>query len=382
MKRIKSLDSLRGIASLIVVVFHVLISFIPFYDANYLNRYESQFIKVITLSPLKLLWAGNEVVLLFFVLSGFVAMLPYLQGRQKPYREYFVKRFFRLYAPFVIIMGLSALLVAIFSRYNNIQGMSSAFDNRWAETPRMEEVLSHLLLINLNTSNTNGVVWTLFHEMRISLIMPLFLMVTQKFRLNKSFLINVSICLTGFLSMLVIGRVAGNGFLSLVLYELQMTAYYSIFAIFGAYLAKYVYDFSILNSRATRFSMLAVSLLIIEPRWLLVPLGLDHWIISNLFTLVGLLALIAVVIHSATLDSLLTTRPLLKLGELSYSIYLVHIPMIMLSTILFSDSIGVVPSLVLAMALTIPASKIVNETIIKQTVKWGDFQSRKSVKQR
>lgn len=78
-QRFEELDSLRGIAAMSVLVFHCLISFPLFYNANYSQQFSNKLVEFFTSTPLKLLWSGNEPVLLFFVLSGFVLALPFLK---------------------------------------------------------------------------------------------------------------------------------------------------------------------------------------------------------------------------------------------------------------------------------------------------------------
>lgn len=73
-KRIESLDSLRGIAAFVVIIFHCLLSFHIFYDANYNFEFDNWLVELFTVTPLHTLWAGKEAVLLFFVSSGFVLM--------------------------------------------------------------------------------------------------------------------------------------------------------------------------------------------------------------------------------------------------------------------------------------------------------------------
>ncbi|MCB9988463.1 MAG: acyltransferase family protein [Rhodospirillales bacterium] len=74
-QRFHGLDSLRGIAAL-VVVFNHFYGVIPALASseNWLFSY----------TPLHTLIAGRQAVIIFFVLSGFVLSLPYVQGRAPP----------------------------------------------------------------------------------------------------------------------------------------------------------------------------------------------------------------------------------------------------------------------------------------------------------
>ena len=64
-RRLRELDSLRGLAA-ITVVFH-----------HFSRICSPQIIHVLDRTPLRLLVAGHQAVILFFLLSGFVLTLPF-----------------------------------------------------------------------------------------------------------------------------------------------------------------------------------------------------------------------------------------------------------------------------------------------------------------
>src|ERR1035438_6360232 len=104
--RFKSLDALRGLAALVVVFHHLMLS-LP--DAL---RDDLRYI------DLPLLMGGRFAVMLFFVLSGFVLALPYFAGTNSAYSPYLVRRFCRLYPPFAFAVLVSALLDRKSTRLN------------------------------------------------------------------------------------------------------------------------------------------------------------------------------------------------------------------------------------------------------------------------
>lgn len=161
-----------------------------FHAANYNSDYENGFVRFVSESPLKLLWSGKESVLLFFVLSGFVLSISFLNGRVFSYPIFAVRRFARLYIPYIVIMTISVILTISLFEFKNVEGLSSAFDGRWNHSVPWQVILAYIFMIGYDTSNVNGVVWTLFHEMRISIFFPLLMLIIIKYNALKSCVIS------------------------------------------------------------------------------------------------------------------------------------------------------------------------------------------------
>ena len=102
-QRYRQLDSLRGVAALVVVLGHLYLT-VNDDGASGLFR-----------TPLSPFVTGPAAVVLFFVLSGFVLSLPYASGRGRRYRAYAVGRLCRLYLPLLATVLLSAVLAWTFS---------------------------------------------------------------------------------------------------------------------------------------------------------------------------------------------------------------------------------------------------------------------------
>jgi Predicted acyltransferases len=98
-ERIASLDGLRGIAALTVVLHHVVLASVP----SLADAFKNQSVHgglgwAMLYTPLHIVWAGPEAVCVFFVLSGYVLALPYLRTRFEP-RSYYPRRFVRVFLP-------------------------------------------------------------------------------------------------------------------------------------------------------------------------------------------------------------------------------------------------------------------------------------------
>jgi peptidoglycan/LPS O-acetylase OafA/YrhL len=115
---LKKLDSLRGLASLYVVLHNLVYGL---YGLNLISEGWKLFF-----------FAGQEAVMLFFILSGFVI---YLSTHQKnlDFRSFFVRRFRRIYFPFVLSILLSILIFY--------------FNGNLADKFSWKELLGNLLLL-------------------------------------------------------------------------------------------------------------------------------------------------------------------------------------------------------------------------------------------
>ena len=94
--RYPELDALRGIAALVVVIFHYLVMW---HSATLFDTRLG--------SLLYPLVAGHEAVILFFLLSGFVLALPLLAGDQMPYSRFALRRVLRIYGPYLMALLLA-----------------------------------------------------------------------------------------------------------------------------------------------------------------------------------------------------------------------------------------------------------------------------------
>lgn len=91
---IKQLDGIRGFAAIYVVMYHFIIS-----SQISVNKF------------IHLLFSfGQEAVMLFFVLSGFVIYLSVYQITKLQFQYYWIRRFRRIYFPFTIAIILSIII--------------------------------------------------------------------------------------------------------------------------------------------------------------------------------------------------------------------------------------------------------------------------------
>jgi peptidoglycan/LPS O-acetylase OafA/YrhL len=169
--RLIELDALRGIAATVVVFSHLLFVFGPRTITHSAERIIPKAYMVFELSPLHLLVAGHEAVILFFLLSGFVLALPYTATGRIPVKAFLVKRVCRLYIPYAAAVVLACAFNAYL--YGPVAGTSDWFAHTWAAAPNFRSILQHFVMLGeYDYTRYNTAFWSLVHEARISLVFP------------------------------------------------------------------------------------------------------------------------------------------------------------------------------------------------------------------
>lgn len=159
--RFQQLDSLRGLAAVLVIINH------------YLLMSHSPHEAIVHFSP-------HGSVPLFFLLSGLVLAVPYLQGKQETYAKFLVRRFLRIYCPYLYGLMLSVAGAALF---HHALGWGAWADQTWSHPVSGDLVLSHVLLVgNYECAQFNTAFWSLVQEMRISLCFPFLFSAINKLR--------------------------------------------------------------------------------------------------------------------------------------------------------------------------------------------------------
>ena len=305
--RIGSLDGLRGLAAGIVLIHHASLIAEPWLDpAGW---------AVLTQSPLKLLIAGSEAVMVFFVLSGLVVALPALRPGFS-WARYFPARLFRLYVPVIAALGAAALLVKVVPRDASTMPDDSWMQDAQATSVSAGDVLSQMTLLRADYPIDN-VLWSLRWELFFSLLLPLYVWVALRVR---RFAVPVGVLTV---VLMFAGRASGNSAL----------AYLPVFLL-GTLIAVRYPDLRGLadGPRARRALpwLAAVAGTMLIASWLARPLTAGTIAADVLWALAGagaaLLVILAVIWPRA--ERALGTRPMQWLGRISFSLYLVHAPIL------------------------------------------------------
>lgn len=172
--RFVALDGLRGVAAVMVVVYHFLLA--TSLSDEYLRVLSgetaaSPVVDLIANTPLRYLVMGPEAVIVFFVLSGFVLVLPMLSGRGLDLWNYLPRRLLRLWLPSAAAVVL-AVIVIIATQQDPAQVRSSWSQAFSFPTLTAADVVDSFFLIT-GSPKLNNPLWTLRWELLFSLLLPI-----------------------------------------------------------------------------------------------------------------------------------------------------------------------------------------------------------------
>jgi peptidoglycan/LPS O-acetylase OafA/YrhL len=177
--RIHAFDSLRGLAACTVIVSHLFLVMQGQAGAIYAQFY--QWTQVAAETPLHLLWEGHAAVVLFFTLSGFVLYLLLAKARLSM-PAYVVKRVVRLYVPYLAAI-LPGLLGAYLVSGDTLHDFNDWIGKFWSWPLTWHSVAEHLIFVGqFNSDRYDFTIWTLVHEMRISLLFPFIFLMVRRMR--------------------------------------------------------------------------------------------------------------------------------------------------------------------------------------------------------
>ncbi|MDX2028948.1 MAG: acyltransferase [Alphaproteobacteria bacterium] len=346
--RIEALDSLRGIAALVVVFSHCYLTWPEEL------RWQLNWIRY---TPLRLFINGHASVIIFFVLSGYVLALPFLRGKQPDYPHYLIKRICRIYIPFFVSIFLAALLYQIGFGHTG-EGTSQWLQGIWpAAPPDFLTFMGHLLMVGTEkTMSLNTVMWSLVYEMRISIIFPLLMLLCRSTKKAVIAGIILYVVATGLL--LVSGQtdhwlVRTDSFLI----TWVITARFIPFFMAGILISKHareIHGYMRKLSAPKRYALLLIPLLMF-------PIPHSHY--ADVLYGVGAVVLVILAVEAAQIRKLLEAKALVWLGHISYSLYLLHLPILIL---LFRELLGILPYgavVLVVLAASLTASALMNRFV-------------------
>lgn len=330
-KRLHELDSLRGIAAFSVMLSHVALVYPIVWDTTGPDGAD-WWVKLVMFSPLRVVWAGHEAVVFFFILSGFVlALLFFGKSPPPPYRLYLVKRVLRIYPPY-LVAALSAIgLRGVFFK-GTVPSVSAWFNQSWQTSASPGVLADHFLMIgSFKNGDFNPVLWSLVHEMRISIVFPLIVWGLIK---HERLCLMLPLAFTGVYWLATTLRF--RGVISFE-HDYFATLHYGGFFIVGAALAKHrvkVLNAALKLPKSLKWWLLGGAILAYSNAfWLpyygtpqagVIALLLRKMWFQEWIAAAGVLVFISLAISSGSLSGVLAAKPLQFLGSISYSLYLFH----------------------------------------------------------
>lgn len=375
--RFAYLDSIRGVAAFIVVLSHCS-WFLPetFRDAHRsLGTSLHSVSDFLSFCAVRFADTGRPAVMIFFALSGFVLAHSLLK-KHTPYAGFVIKRLFRLW-PALIAAVLGSYLLYRFI------GVRQEVDSSWLQhfmRPDLDRMtlLKHLIFWGTrNSIALDNPIWSLVYETRISLIFPVLFWATRHWPIKS----------------LVIAWLASLGCVALRLHMIGMpiagfdqdnlresvfsTAYFVVFFVAGICLAVKREKIILALSRlpwGLRAVLLVVALICLFKSSTEIGLMLA---VSDYLRAIGAVALLAIVLADKTLQAALTFRIPVWLGRVSYSLYLVHVPIIYAVSQLRGEDWSIAETTLVVIAASLATAEVMARSIEFPFIRIGQKICRK-----
>lgn len=253
---------------------------------------------------------------LFFILSGIVLTLPTISTPHFSWRRYYPRRLVRLYVPVLAAVAFGALTIAIVGRLNSPE--LGAWVVARPDQYDLPSLAQDATLI-FGTSRVVSPLWSLQFEVLFSLLLPLYVILSA--RAQRWWWVKLAVVL----ALIVVGSVAGNP----ALFYLPMFAIGSLLAARWGWVAE---RFSALLERTWMGpALLGAAIVLTCIRWEVSAFGIAYVETAALGILsvvgVGMLVLLGALWRP--FRTLLERPLLIWLGAMSFSLYLVHEPILL-----------------------------------------------------
>lgn len=253
---------------------------------------------------------GTAAVDIFFVLSGFVLSLPFIdKNKSLNYVTFVIKRIFRLYPTYWVCILLTIFIKEQFNP-NTMHSLSEWARSLWIKPITQDEILRHLpLILKMDSHAINPVIWTLVVEMKMSLILPIFIFWIKKWDSTYS-------------QILLLLTTVALSYLTLIFEFLPLF-------IIGMILAKHWRYFEIIKKENFfNLSLLFIlAILLIGNRFIFSLNYNAHT--QSLITAFGAALFIPLAIFWGGINKALKHPCIDFLGKISYSFYLYHLPILL-----------------------------------------------------
>lgn len=299
--RFDYLDSMRGQAALAVVWVH----FFGVFGLGYFRAIDK--------TPLHVFWNGSAAVAFFFVLSGFVLSIRSFQrpDERNSLPGFYAARAIRICMPYSGILIISKLCHDHLRRdFVTMPPMSRWATNLWrpAEGSSWLETLAGVPLITPGTEHEFvPQAWTLTIELQLAILIPAFVLVAKR---SSVWLVALTAILYWLFDLPVFAANFVFGVL-IAKHHAEVERFVSALSraayIACGVVAIYLYNFKVWPKDYKAVAFKAAS----DGLWLVIA--------------VGAAMLLAMILGRPSVQRVLMAAPLRFLGRISYSLYLVHL---------------------------------------------------------
>lgn len=323
-QRLASLDGLRGFAAVIVVFWHASLTLplaqsVPRLVGASPRTSETTVPGTVQWwlfdTPLRIFTMGENAVTVFFVLSGLVLSLAVFRGASLDVWNYYPRRFLRLWLPSAASIALVVVISLLIPRD------PTAATSEWAreslDTPLSADGIASSLFLVTGRQPYNNPLWSLKWELLFSLVLPLVLLIGMRFRSHPWLFIIGCAALCGL-----------GGY-----WEIPGMQFGPMFLV-GVFVAR---------SAATRmpnqpawqawtFVIGGVMLIAVPDMWRTLLGGDmvgDVGRALTAFVVLGAGLVVYGLLSPSAIASLFATAPMRFLGRISFSLYLVHVPVLL-----------------------------------------------------
>ena len=376
--RVSELDSVRGVAAFVVLLHHLWMVVLPDQNTFPLTGYPipgggalATIAFWISVTPLRLLFCGHSAVGVFFVLSGFALMKALENPQQRHYTTFITRRFFRIYPPFAVAILLAAALSWLLQPQPLPTSDWPALNwvNAYWTTPvTVPMVLGHLGMISTAGyyNSLNSAMWTLVHEMRISIIFPL---LAAAALVRPRWMLVAAVCTFAVfsithLTLSIAAHLQPPAMAEFFLSILQ-TLRYVLFFVFGILVVTQAPAIGafLRGSRAIKPVLWVTATILLA-----IPYTKGY---TELSYAVGSFLLLNLCLHSERARMLLRNPVLQWLGRVSYSLYLTHLVVLLTLVYTLYNVLPMWLILLLVLTVSLVTAEIFNRWIEMPSARLG-----------
>lgn len=347
-QKLDHLTGLRGLAAVAVMMAHMQMLWSVFVSSTGVFNENT-----ISWKIYNTIFNGNFSVCIFFILSGYVVLIGFYKRKEPKYLiSSAIKRYFRL-TPVPLFSVLAAWLIYLTFGFHNYDAGKLLGDIPWFYQPYdftltiSGAIYQGLIGVYHGEHSYNGVLWTIQVELWVSV--TLFLITYLSWNSKYFYYINI---ISGFIAIYFIGN-----------YGLYLT----LFLVGGAMCRKPDFHAS------PWLAILGIFLGVQNDGWSMTTFLQEYLpekiTASVLCHVVGAIILFASINSSESIKKMLSSKALVFIGDVSFSLYAIHI-IVLFSLgswvfVLMHPLVGASPAALSAIAMTVLFSFIASIIMTK-----------------